>query len=205
MKITRLICLLAVTSLIVSCKKEVKADKAFIEEVAKYYAEQGSLTADVDYMIKYFDNDDTTKVKAKVKLIRDTKDTIFGGVVWYTADIDSTYKNIIKYYDGNKAYLILKDSSSITRYDAKKGETFIIDGASDGDTKNIYFLKPEKLTEVLNDSIIKTTVTDTVLNNNDYALLTIKYPDEDEITQQGRKVFINKKTKTIDKITFYCK
>jgi thiol-disulfide isomerase/thioredoxin len=206
MKITKIICLLAAAGSIISCKKEIKVDKAFVEDVSKYYAEQTSLSADVEYKIKYFDSDDTTTVKSEVKLIRDTKDTLFGGTVWYTADIDSTYKNVQKYYDNSagKLYLILNDSSTVTRYDVNKGETFIIDGSTDGDTKNIYFLKPEKLTEALKDSTIITRINDTVVNDIDYALVKINYPDEEETTNMSRRIFINKDTRTIDKITFYC-
>lgn len=192
------------TATFVSCEKEIKADKEFIKEVAEYYAEHTSMSADVAYKVKYFDNDDTTKINTSVKLIRDTKDTIYGGIVWYKSHIDSIYKNIEKYYDENKLYLIKNDSLSILRYDAKKGETFIIDGASDGDVMNIHFLKPEKLAEVLNDSLIKNTIKDTVFNNKEYALLSLQYPDEDDFTGRLKKVFINKDSKTIEKITYYC-
>lgn len=203
MKIIKIFYLILTITSFISCKNGIKANKAFIEEVAKYYSQQASLTADVEYKINFFDYDDTTTYKTQVKMVRDIKDTIYGGNIWYNVYLDSTYKNIEKYYDQKNAYFILKDSEKIIRYDVKKGETFIIDGASDGEAKSIYFLKPEKLTEILNDSLKQTVVTDTVVDNKDYALLTIKYPDEDDYSNQAKKIFINKETKVIEKITFY--
>lgn len=196
---------MAAIGLISSCKKEVKANKVFIEEVSKYYTQQTSISADVDYSIKYFDNDDTTKVKTQIKLIRDKKDTIFGGIVWYKADIDSTYINVEKYYDRDKLYLIEKDSLLVTRYNTKKGETFAIDGATDGEAKNIFFFEPEKLTKVLKDTLVKSTITDTVFNNKDYVLLALSFPDDDEFKGRIKKIYINKENKLIEKITYYCK
>ena len=203
MKITKIICLFAIAAFSISCKKEIKANKAFIESVAKYYSEQTSLSADVEYKIKFFDNEDTTTVKTQVKLIRDIKDTIYGGIVWYKAHIDSTYKNIEKYYDGDKIYVTRKDSLSLTRFNAKIGETFTIDGATDGEAKNIFFFKPDKLANLLTDATLKTTISDTMFDDQSYALLSVEYPDDEETTGSVKKIYINKENKLIEKITYF--
>lgn len=205
MKIPKIIVLFAIAAFSISCKKEIKADKAFVKNVANYYSEQSSLSADVEYKIKFLDSEDTTTIKTQIKLIRDTKDTIYGGIVWYKAEIDSTYKNIEKYYDGDKLYLTLKDSLSLTRYNPKIGETFPIDGASDGEAKNIFFFKPEKLANLLTDTTLKTTISDTVFNDKKYALLSVRYPDDEETTGSIRKVYINKENNLIEKITYFTK
>lgn len=192
--------------LLISCKKGNSAeDEAFVQDVIKYYAAQTSFSADIEYKIKGIAKTDTLTIKTQYKIIRDKKDTVFGGLIWYNVDIDTVFKNIEKYYDGDKIYLIEKDSGNVTRYDAKKGQTFVIEDNRDSQIKKVYFLDIEDLKQTLANDSIGNNIKDTLYNNRKYTLLTLKYPDNEDSTNHTKKIFINKENKHIEKITYYCK
>ncbi|MGB0884416.1 MAG: hypothetical protein ACPGTG_06815, partial [Flavobacteriales bacterium] len=57
--------------LLVSCTKEDVKPLDLTQQIVKKYEAKTSLSYDIDYRIKYFSQlDDTTKVSAKIDLIR---------------------------------------------------------------------------------------------------------------------------------------
>ena len=174
-----------------------KSDKALIIKLVDKYNKASSISYNIDYKIKYFDNDDTTALSGKCKLIRDIKDTIFNGKIWI--DAKTKYGNYTKYYNIEALCIADHETDSITRFNPKKGQTYPITGAADGDFINTYFLKPQRLLTALNDKTYTTSISDSL----NYAIMKIAYPDDEESTSTWKKVYINKKNMVIDKIQFY--
>lgn len=61
----------------------------YIKNVSKF----NSIDYDIKYKIKFYSLEDTLKYKVHCTLIRDPKDTIFGGAIWINND------SIERFYD----------------------------------------------------------------------------------------------------------
>ena len=133
-------------------------------ELANQFNEENnqhsSVSYDIDYQIKFFNQiQDTTIVNAKVDLIRETNDSIFGGHIWVTADSVSTYYNREALYSINHA------THKIIKFPKEK--TSPLTGTIIGDVYKTYFLKPERLLRGVTDSAVTVTISEERISSRD--------------------------------------
>ncbi|TRW24322.1 TlpA family protein disulfide reductase [Flavobacterium zepuense] len=184
-----------------------KADRAFVKNVVNNYNKATSISYDVHYKIKYFDSEDTdtTTVNGHCKLIRDAKDTIFGGGrIWMDFDADTEISSHSLYYDLEYLYVIEPNKKELTKFEPLKDETGPITAATQGVLKNTFFLKPERLLEYLDDNNNRYTIEEVKTGAKKMVRVTVNFPDEDDMSNKNIAVYINHKTSTIEKITFFC-
>jgi len=182
------------------------ADRALIENVVNKYKKATSISYDAHYKIKYFDSDDsdTTTVNGHCKLIRDAKDTIFGGGwIWMDFDGDAEISGYSLYYDLEHLYHIEPNKREITKFEPFKDETGPITGATQGVLKNTFFFKPERLLEYLDNKDNKCTIKEVIVGNKNMVKVSINFPDEEEITNENTTIYINQKTLEVEKITYF--
>jgi len=192
-----------------SCTSSPKADKQFVLDVIRQYQSKSTIDYDFIYKIKTFDDDDTLVYKGNCNLIRDVKDTIFGGSIWY--DISSEYTNSVrdtastrsKYYNGNNLFLIDNKKMAATKFDPFKGETYPITSSFDGEVIKTAFLQTDKLRKRLEDKTIQHKISDTLLSGEEHAVLALNIPTDDTIQKQIKTYYINKTSRLITKITYY--
>ncbi len=182
--------------LILSCSLTDENPYSYTIKYVETSKEKKSLNYDIEYSIKTFDSNDTIKIKSNVTLIRDHKDSVYGGSFWYT--VKDSLHWFTKYYDLKFLYVIDHNTKEVTTFDLKKGQTWPISGAIDGEIINTYFLKPEKLL-----TLIDSTSKNVHYKNSDQ-ILTINsgFPDDGEVTDQLKSVQFNKEENTIENIKF---
>ena len=164
-------------------------------QILKKYEGYQSLSYDIEYKIKYFSQvDDTTKVSAKIDLIRQKSDTIFGGYVWIKAD------SIERYYDTKNTYLINHKNDTITRYPQNK--PYVITGNTIGEAVKMYFLKPERLIKGASDSTIKITIVDDKIDDYETWKLEYEFEDDEYSTNTWKNIWIQKQSGFIPKMNF---
>lgn len=131
------------------------------QEIVAKYSANPSLSYEMDYGIKFFsDPVDTSRASAKIDLIRDTSDAVFGGHIWLEQD------SIVRYYDTDSLYFILKNQRTVTRYPSD--ESWVIKGNIIGEATSIYFLRPSRLVKGSMDSTNHTTLMMDSLNGRGY-------------------------------------
>ena len=180
---------------------QTSKDKAIIDKVIRKYSEAASVRFDIDYKIKYFDHADTTKISGSCKMVRNAADTIFKSNIWITSNIDGTLYH--KYYTPKNFHVWEAFKDTIKKFNPSMGEIWAITGSTDGDFTNMYFVDPEKINRAIADKSNKVSTSHIQFKNSDYLLMTVDFPDHDEITNSWKKLYINTKTLEIDKITFY--
>lgn len=175
----------------------------FIKEVIKKYNQHSSISYTIEYSIKMFDYDEPAKVKSKCQLIRNRKDSIFGGIILYNA-IDTLNNQILyeKYYDLKSIWYIDPNKKEITKLDAHKGQTGTISSYFDGEVIRTYFLKPDNLYNLINDSNNIVKLKDTTIKTVSYLSIKIKFPKYDDISNGIKTILINRNTKNIEKIYY---
>lgn len=178
-----------------SCKEHKIVPLDLATKILNKYDKHESLTYDIDYKIKYFSQiDDTTKISARVDLIRHDKDSIFGGYVWIKSD------TIEKYYDTRNTYLIDHRKKSIIRYPKEKH--FFITGNTVGEVIKMYFLKPDRLIKGANDSTNSISIDELQLKGKEYWKLNYEYDDDENYTDTWKNIWIDKENYFIPKMNF---
>jgi len=179
----------------ISCKEKKVQPMELANQILKKYEGYQSLSYDIEYKIKYFSQvDDTTKVSAKIDLIRQKSDTIFGGYVWIKAD------SIERYYDTKNTYLINHKNDTITRYPQNK--PYVITGNTIGEAVKMYFLKPERLIKGASDSTIKITIVDDKIDDYETWKLEYEFEDDEYSTNTWKNIWIQKQSGFIPKMNF---
>lgn len=84
---------------------------------------RNSVTYKADCLYKFFDSDDTLAFSSEVKLLKDVRDSIFGGYIRYDA-ADTIYK----YYDLKGIYIVNTKSKKTERYNPHKDEYWAMTG-----------------------------------------------------------------------------
>lgn len=170
-------------------------DAKLVQQVIEKYKTHKTMSYEVDYMIKYFDENEPFKVRTQVMSERLVNDTVFNGKFLYTR-MDSL-AHVTKYYDGTTLHLIVHDQQKIIRYDAQQGHTSPITGSADGAVIQVFFLDLPRIQKALdNDKIVK-TYTDSLT----HLVVRFQFPDDENYHDQHRNMYFNKKDKTLDKIT----
>ncbi len=182
--------------LAMSCNEEPMTPIKLANGVLEEYKQHSSISYDIDYQIKHFNQtQDTTEIKAKVELIRETNDSIFGGYIWITTD------SVSWYYNTESLYMIYHAMKKITKYPKKK--TSPISGHVIDATHRTYFLKPNRLIKGINNPVTSVTLTEDRISNRDTWKVNYKIEDNGDVTNSGKNIWIDKESLTVPKINYY--
>lgn len=178
-----------------SCKDNDIGPMDLANHIIEKNENQKSFSYDVDYRIKFFNQEqDTTKIFAKIDLIRQENDTIFGGYVWIKSD------SIERYYDTNNTYFINHREKSIERY--PKEDPGVITTNVVGSTIETYFLKPDRLINAVADTSINITLLDKELNGKKHWQLSYKYEDDERYYNTWKNIWFDKEKYFVSKMNF---
>lgn len=158
-----------------------------------------TMTYDAAYTIKFFDNEpgDTTRVWAHVKLLRDTTDTIFGGRLWF-----ATRDSLVRYYDGDLIHVIDTLRGRATTYQAHAGQEWGLTGNVAADVIRSYFLRPQRLGDMTQDSTVTLTMADATLNGRHCWAVTALLADEEDFHDGSKTLWIDKRDRLIRRIEY---
>lgn len=167
-----------------SCYNQPNA-KEIIEKVNNNTENIKGISYDIDFQMKFFMRDDTSKIKAKVWLLEFPEDTVYG----YKVRIDQADgKRII--YNGNELYLLEADKE--LRYDLNPLEYIgILSGNISGRLAHKPLLEGfnyEEL-EAKSDSIYPEP--SEFKNNLKFKII---YPDREDYSDQYKYVWVEKDT-----------
>ncbi len=167
-----------------------------LEKTIEKYQSHESVSYDVVYEIKYFDDEKPMTVTSHVDILKSETDTIFKGFFIY--DRKDSFVNVIKYYKPNDLFVIDLSEEVVTKFNASKEQTFPVEGNMDGSVLNIYFLEMDKLQRKLKNPENKWSYSDT----GNCLKVKISYPDDEDYYDREESIYIDKKTQTIIKITY---
>lgn len=177
-----------------------QTNKEIVQKTIQKYRQHKAISYDIDYTFKFFDNDKPSMQNGWVKLIRLENDTLFGSIICYNTKFKTHNipMDLIKYYDGDKLYLINKADSLITQYNPSDNQKWPITTRVDGSLINTYFIRPNWLKNAIEDKENKVLYSDTA----NFIKVNITFPDTKNIYDRRKNIYINKSAKTISKITF---
>lgn len=186
--ITLLILIIACS---LGCKPKINSETLIKDTIDKYRQHQ-SISYDITYTMKFFDEDEPLDVKSHVLIKRVVNDSIFKSKFLYNRR--DSLLNVSKYYD-NFLYVIDHNEEKITRY---KEDFSPITGAVDGNLIDTYFHNIEKIEKKLRKEDIQVSYKDSI----DFLKLTFQYSDFEDYYGMEESIYIRKSTKTIEKITY---
>lgn len=169
---------------------------SLVKYIAEKYGRYNSISYDIEYMIKTFDDQQPFYVQSRVIMERIPADTVFYASFIYKRE-DSLVQQT-KYYDGEKLFVFDHTEKKCIRFDPQKGETYPVSSSQDGNVIKTYFHDIHRLTAKLNRKNVEKQYRDSSV----YTILTLKYPDFEEYTGSTEQIYFNTLTHTIDKITF---
>lgn len=191
----RLIPLFIIILIIQGCSESSLSPNQLANKIVKTYEAHTSLSYDINYQIKYFNQiEDTTKVFAQIDLIKAPEDTIFGGHVWISSD------SIDRYYDTNFLYLIQHKKKTITRY--PKNKSFAITGNTVGEAIRMYFFAPQRLITGLSDSTNIIELKTAEVNDKELWHWKYLFPDDEYTENVWKNIWIDKENFSIPKMTY---
>lgn len=174
-----------------AAKKRIKETiLTTIEEIEK----KSSASYEVVYRVKYLGEKDTIDMRGNVDLIREETDTLFGGKVWFEADNGQK-----KYYDLNHFYVFDSEDEIVHKHEAHEEKVF--KGSATSNLKDIYFLKPNYLTEEIEEGFNVVTFGDTLIDNELHYYAKVKKPDDLPFSNAVNTYYINLNDACITRIT----
>lgn len=184
-----------------SAAAQTVEDKALINEIIQKYNSHKSMAFDINYMMKFFDDEKPIHLDSSVKIERDLDDKAFRSKFAYTRN-DSMFQ-LIKYYDAQNLYIIEHNNKKITKFNTKKKETFPITGNIDGRVIDVYFSKISKVPAAINNP----KNTKTYIDSANYIIVKLQFPNKEneDYYDEIEEFFFNKEQKVIDKITYSVK
>ncbi|MBW7914604.1 MAG: TlpA family protein disulfide reductase [Taibaiella sp.] len=151
---------------------------------------RNSVTYKADCLYKFYDDDDTLSFSSEVKLLKEVRDTIFGGYIRYDA-ADTLYK----YYDLHGIYIVNTKGKKIDRFDPHKGEYWALTGNIKHELVWTYFLEPERLYKNAHGDAKLSLLADTVLSGIDCYKVRLDYPDDEEYSEHRYTICVTKADK----------
>src|SRR5690606_1453265 len=133
-----------------SVAAQTAENKELINEIIQKYNSHKTMAFDINYMIKFFDEEKPIYLNSSVKIEKNVMDKTFGSRFLYTRN-DSMFQ-LIKYYDAKNLYIIDHKGKKITKFNTEKEETSPITGKIDGRVLDVYFSKITKLFSAINNS-----------------------------------------------------
>ena len=177
------------------CSKKEVTPIDLAKNIIETYENHSSLSYNIDYSIKYFSSvDDTTKVSARIDLIRIPEDSIFGGHVWIKSD------SIDRYYDTKNLYFISHQKKHITQF--PQNQVSPIKGNTVGDAIRMYFLDPSRLMNGATDSTNLIELNEEQLNQKQVWKWRYIFADDEYSENTWKNIWIDKENYTIPKMTF---
>ncbi|OBY65566.1 hypothetical protein LPB3_04185 [Polaribacter vadi] len=192
----KIILVFVLTAMFLSCKKEKTTPEKELNNVMSKINNKTSISYDLNYRIKYFENLDTTNLYVKTIIIKEKSDSLFGGYIWYSRKDSIT--DYIKYYDLNSFYIINNNRKEVIQYNPKIPIPYGFTNNFDGKLLKTYFLQGSSLKKLIQDSIYKSKVID----ENGLLKLNIIYPDGDEVVNQVKEIFFDKTSNIVKQIIF---
>lgn len=139
-----------------------------------------SLSYDVEYKMKTFAMEDTLSYSARVELVKNEADTIFGGNL--VLDLNSLWLG----YNGEDVIKAFVDSSRLILADPHRYPGIYIQSTFYNDLIDYGFLKSNTgMLQYFQDTIYQVTVKDSILNGRPCLVLMILLPDHDIIYNQS--------------------
>jgi thiol-disulfide isomerase/thioredoxin len=178
-----------------ACQEKEASPMDLAKDMEATFESKSSMSYDIDYRIKYFSSlDDTTKVSAKIDLIRVPGDSVLGGYVWI--HMDSTDR----YYDTQHLYFIDHKTKSITRY--TKEQPYIITGNTIGEAIRVYYLNPERLTKGVSDTTNIVSLTHEVLKDRHVWKIHYDFPEDEYSENTWKNIWIDQNDLSVVRINF---
>lgn len=162
------------------------------EMVRSNYSNHASVQYDVVFKQKFLDYEDTTVWNATCKLIKNTNDSLFGGIVWF-----QTNDGFERFYNDTNIFVIDHNTKSIIEFNGYGNEASVLTGNAAQNVIRVNFFNNDKLYEAIRDTSNIVCV-ETVANHH---IITIKYHNNEGITDLIRKIWVQKENQTIDKVT----
>lgn len=176
------------------CLAPVNGQDRYIAIIDKFIAKRAQYEAfsyDMELKEKIFTMEDTNSSLAKVELIRNQSDSLYGGI--FSIDMDSIWYG----YDGMKMMKGTLNNSTLTMGDPVKYLGLYVKSTWVDNFIDYGFLKKSSgIKSYLNDTTIQVTFSDTMIGDWPCLGILMDIPDEGEF--QDRTVFI-----AIDTIEFY--
>lgn len=197
----RLLCLsILISILFLSNCESNNNPEGVVKSALEEFVASNSISYDITYKNKYFNNDDTTELEGNCIIIREPKDTIFGGILWI-----KTNDSMERYYDLENIYIIDHKKKQITRFKAHNNQIGAITSVHAGVMIKIYYLEHEKFMDILKDTSEVFKMTDTVINNIEFWEIKHDYPDNADYSDMTKSIFIDRDLNLIQKIIFSVK
>ncbi len=149
-----------------------------------------SVTYKADCLYKFFDGDDTIAFSSEVKLLKDVRDSIFGGYIRYHMS-DTMYK----FYDLQGIYVVNTKSRKTERFNPHKGEYWAMTGNTRHNLVWEYFMEPERLYKNAHGEAKLSLLADTVLSGIDCYKVRLDYPDDEEYSDRRYTICVTKADK----------
>jgi thiol-disulfide isomerase/thioredoxin len=175
--------------ILASYKDNSETPLSVLTKVKEKYESHKSISYYAKFGQKYLNDDDTTRIEGKCSLFRDLSDSLFAGKVWLTYNDSSE-----TIYNKENTYYINHKTKKITEYN----EPFIISGNIYGNLMETYFLDVLRLQKLASKDENKSLL---IENKNDF-IITIKFPDDDGVSERELTLTINKKSYIIERITY---
>src|SRR5690554_6504369 len=179
----------------IGCKPKID-NETLVKQTIEKYKNHTSISYDIVYTMKFFDEDEPFDVQSKVLIKKVENDTVFESKFLYSRKDSLT--EVSKYYDTDFLYVINHREQKITRY---KEDFSPITGAVDGNLIDTYFHNIEKIEKKLRKEDIQVSYKDSI----DFLKLTFQYSDFEDYYGMEESIYIRKSTKTIEKITYQAK
>lgn len=181
--------------LAIGCSQKMPEPIELANSIGKEYEKHSSITYDIDYQIKFFsETTDTNKVKAKIDLIRQEEDSVFGGYVWIEED------STARYYDGDFGYYIDHRLKKVKRF--PKDKPYMIKGNIRSEAIRVYFLNPGRFMNGAKDSTIVKVIKEEQLGSDNVYKWTYTFPDDEEYTKVSKDIWIQKNNLSVLKMTY---
>lgn len=96
-----------------------QSPEALLKQMAETFKQHQSLSYTADFAIKYADSKDTSYTQATVHMLRDARDTVWGGMVWIGEGAKfETYA----FYDLDKRYVVMNQIGKVWKERPRKND-----------------------------------------------------------------------------------
>jgi thiol-disulfide isomerase/thioredoxin len=143
-----------------------------------------SVSYQASMRMKFFSSDDTLVLSGRVQLLRDAKDSLFNGLLYFATD-DGTWR----LYDGKHIYINAPGTHNATRYFPHTGQTYAITGNISEGLLWRSFLDPERLT-LTPDGITIVQGPDTVIEGHSCMRVLRRYRDTERLSDQTSELYL---------------
>src|SRR5690606_1220389 len=175
---------------------QTDSQKEFLQKFYTKYNTHQSVSYDIHYKMKFFDEAEPFHINSHVDIVKSQKDTIFKEVFLYNRK-DSLF-DIHKYYKPDSLFVIDHKDRIVTIFDASKGEISPITGNVDGNVLDVAFKEAKKMRRNLIYSKNKITYRDSL----NYLKILIEYPDDEDYYGAKKSYIIDKQTLAFIQINY---